>query len=74
MGIMGLYESNFEDNLQVQRKLTLRSPKHLSKKILRKMLASRQRETVSDFQHAGIVCTQQAPLFLLSIEGKMARN
>ena len=53
MGIEGLYESNFEDNLQVQKKLALRSLKHLSQKILRKMLASRQRETVSDFQHAG---------------------
>ena len=52
-GIIGLYESIFEDNLQVQKKLALRSPKHLSQKILRKMLASRQRETVSDFQHAG---------------------
>ena len=49
MGIMGLYESNFEVNLQVQKKLALRSLKHLSQKILRKMLASRQRETVSDF-------------------------
>ena len=53
MGIIGLYESNFEDNLQVQKKQTSRGPKHLSQKILRKMLASRQRETVSDFQHAG---------------------
>ena len=49
MGIIGLYESNFEDNLQVQKKQTLRSLKHLSQKILRKMLASRQRETFSDF-------------------------
>ena len=51
-GIIGLYESNFEDNLQVQKKLTSRSPKHLSQNILRKMLASRQRETFSDFKHA----------------------
>ena len=72
MGIIGFSESNFEDNLQVQKKQTSRSPKHLSQKILRKMLASRQRETVSDFQHADLVCTQQAPLFLLSNAGKMA--
>ena len=53
MGIIGLYESYFEDDLQVQKKLTLRSLKHLPQKILRKMLASRRRETFSDFHHAG---------------------